>query len=81
LAHHPRHPPKVFERVARMMLLKWGDAWPPWDVGLEDRVEDGNELAHGGDQCDLDRLACRAQMQVVGAQHWIASHCGDRGDI
>src|ERR1017187_3103235 len=51
LTHHPRNPPKVFERVARMMLLEWGDAWqPPWGVSLEDRVEDGDELAHGGDQ-------------------------------
>ena len=78
MTHHPRNPPKVFERVARMMLLRCDGAWwPPWHFGFKHGIEEGDELAHDGDQRDLDRLAGRAQARVIGAQHRIAAHRGD----
>ncbi len=58
-----------------------GAWWPPVSLGFEHHVEDGEQLAHRGDQRHLGWLARGAQPQVEGPQHWIAAHCADRGDV
>src|ERR1019366_6442597 len=65
-----------------MMLSGCGVTWrPPGSVGFKNCVENGGELAHGGDQRHFYRLAGRAQAQVVGPQHRVASNRRERRDV
>jgi hypothetical protein len=60
--HHPHDPPKVFERVARMMLSGSDAAWrPPWGISFEHRVEDQQEFVGRGNERDFERFAGRTQ--------------------
>src|ERR1700721_926814 len=82
--HHRCDPPKVFERVAPMMLceLRGGCAWlPPGGAMFEHGVEDGEKLVHGGGERDLARLTGRAQAPIESSDDGVVAGCTESGHV
>src|SRR3972149_1190047 len=45
--------------------------WSPRSLMLKHGVEDGQQLAHAGGECQLLGLACSQQTLVEGPNHWV----------
>jgi len=50
-------------------------------MAFKHRIENEQQAAHGRDQCDLGRFTASPQALIKGFEHWIAAHCGHRGDV
>src|SRR5260370_16647529 len=67
-----------------MMPYESGDGGalrPPGRVGFEHRVENDQQLAHGGDDRDFGRFTGGAQPAIEAAQQRVAANRGQGGPV